>query len=143
FLSMYPTVCTLMGLWRFVIAKSLVWEKASAGEAQAYLANVTANDMRRPEAWPDLAMLVQIQPEADILPVRAPYDGGSSYTIGLNYLTSRQPLWYTLADCIASTTLAGKPPKVLRALRFRPDGMQDGLRPLTLLGESDYTVDPR
>jgi hypothetical protein len=25
FLSMYPTVCTLMGLWRFVIAKVMTW----------------------------------------------------------------------------------------------------------------------
>jgi hypothetical protein len=24
FLSMYPTVCTLMGLWRFVIAKGMI-----------------------------------------------------------------------------------------------------------------------
>src|SRR6185312_9944178 len=25
FLSMYPTVCTLMGLWRFVVAEGLSW----------------------------------------------------------------------------------------------------------------------
>ena len=26
FLSMYPTVCALMGLWRFVIAQGMEWQ---------------------------------------------------------------------------------------------------------------------
>jgi hypothetical protein len=29
FLSMYPTVCTLMGLWRFVIAKGVEWHDST------------------------------------------------------------------------------------------------------------------
>jgi hypothetical protein len=29
FLSMYPTVCTLMGLWRFVIARETLWRDAT------------------------------------------------------------------------------------------------------------------
>src|SRR5690606_20128299 len=36
FLSMYPTVCTLMGLWRFVIADSLTWRDATA-ETRTFL----------------------------------------------------------------------------------------------------------
>ena len=31
FLSMYPTVCTLMGLWRFVIAESMDWHDDTEG----------------------------------------------------------------------------------------------------------------
>lgn len=30
FRSMYPTVCTLMDLWRFVIAKGFAWKDATA-----------------------------------------------------------------------------------------------------------------
>src|SRR5216684_9288313 len=30
FLSMYPTVCALMGLWRFVIAKGMTWRDSAA-----------------------------------------------------------------------------------------------------------------
>src|SRR5262245_46493410 len=40
FLSMYSTVCTLMGLWDFVIAKRLGWQDATA-ETEELLANVT------------------------------------------------------------------------------------------------------
>jgi hypothetical protein len=148
-LSMYPTVCTLMGLWRFVIAQGVAWEEVAPEEIQELLARITPADLRRPEAWQQLPVLVQIQPESDILPVRAPYDehdgsagGASSYTIGLNYLTSRTPLWFTLADCMASTLLAGQPPRVLRALRFRPVGVQEDLQPIDILGNPAYHVDP-
>ena len=37
FASMYPTVCTLMGLWRFVIAAGIEEHDATA-EARAILA---------------------------------------------------------------------------------------------------------
>src|ERR1700722_10881747 len=39
FASMYPTVCTLMGLWRFVIAQG-VDEADATAEAQAFLGEV-------------------------------------------------------------------------------------------------------
>ena len=29
FLSMYPTACTLMGLWRFVIARGMEWRDSA------------------------------------------------------------------------------------------------------------------
>jgi hypothetical protein len=37
FLSMYPTVCTLMGLWRWVIAKGISWPDTT-DETRALLA---------------------------------------------------------------------------------------------------------
>ena len=35
FLSMYPTVCTLMGLWRFVIAQGMEWSRCDRGNPGA------------------------------------------------------------------------------------------------------------
>ena len=110
-------------------------------------------DLLRADLWRQLPVLVQIQPEGDCLPVRAAYDQlsagargdrQSSYTIGLNYLTTEggRPLWFTLADCLASTLLTGKPPKVLTAVRFSPEGVQDGLQPISILGNPEYQVDP-
>jgi hypothetical protein len=72
FASMYPTVCTLMGLWRFVIAQGVTEEDATA-ETQAFLDRVQLTDMQRAAAWAKLATLVQIEPKADIFPVRARY----------------------------------------------------------------------
>ena len=141
FLSMYPTVCTLMGLWSFVIAKGVSWQDATE-EVQRFLEGVTLEDLQKPESWPKLCAIVRIRPNADVLPVRARYGGESQYAIGSNRLTSDEPLWYTLADCVASKTLTGKVPEVLEALRFEPLGVQEGLGPLDVAGNAEYHIDP-
>ena len=62
-------------------------------------------------------------------------------TIGVNYLSADRPLWFTLADCVASKLLAGKAPKLVRAIRFAPKPPQDGLRGLKIAGHAEYAVD--
>jgi hypothetical protein len=87
----------------------------STDEVQRFLENVTLEDLQKPETWPMLCALVRLQPDADILPVRSRYGEESQYTIATNYLTSDEPLWFTLADCVFDKLLAGKRPKVLEA----------------------------
>jgi hypothetical protein len=141
FLSMYLTVCTLMGLWRWVIARGVAF-RDTTDETQSLLATITVQDFQCPKTWRNLATLVQLVPDGDILPVRAQYNGDSQYTIGLNTLTSDSPLWYTLADCINSKFQAGKVPKIQRALRFRPKEIQTGLRSILIAGNPEFRVDP-
>ncbi|MDP9440315.1 MAG: helix-turn-helix transcriptional regulator, partial [Actinomycetota bacterium] len=95
-----------------------------------------------PETWPKLRTLVRVNPDADILPVRGRYGDEGQYTIGLNHLTSEEPLWYTLADCVASKLLTGKAPEVEEALSFEPVGVQPDLGPIDLAGNPDYRIDP-
>lgn len=140
FLSMYPTVCTLLQLWPFVIATGMTWREATE-ETQAFLETVMLQDLQRPETWPRLRVLAQIQPDADILPVRTHYNE-SQRTIGVNTLTTDEPMWYTLADVVASKLLTGQTPSVLRAIRFEPMVPQDGLRPVRIAGNPDYSIDP-
>ena len=79
--------------------------------------------------------IVQVLPEDDILPVRAHYgEDKNVYNIGLNYVTSGIPLWYALADVIASKLLTGKTPKILRAISFRPVGIQNNLQSVQIPG---------
>ena len=141
FTSMYPTVCTLMGLWRFVIAGGFDTEDATEW-TRDFLATTHLADWQHPATWEALPVLVRIQPDDDVLPVRAAYDGRGARTIGLNHLTTRHPLWYTLADCVASTLLTGKAPTVIDAIRFRPRAPQEGLQPVMLMGNGAYRVDP-
>lgn len=141
FLSMYPTVCTLMGLWKFVIAEGVDGRDATA-DTKKLLNDIEPEDLQRPDIWASLCVLVQVQPEGDILPVRAKYGGAQQNTIGLNHLTSKQPLWYTLADCIASKLLIGKSPKVIQAIEFAPQGVQSELAPVEISGNPEYHVDP-
>ena len=138
FRSMYPTVSTLMGLWRFVISKGIDFVDVTA-ETRDRLSSITAADLQSKAGWRDLAVLVQISPEADILPVRACYGEGPSANIGLNHLSSDEPLWFTLADVIAAKVLNGSAPKILKATRFVPRDVQSGLRPIMVAGKS---VDP-
>jgi len=142
FLSMYPTVCTLMKLWPLVIAQRVEWRDATE-EVHQFLEDVTLEDLQKPEVWPKLCALVRIRPDADILPVRSRYGEESQCTIGTNYLTHDEPLWYTLTDCVADKLLRrGKPPKVLEALRFEPVSVQADLKSINIAGNSDYSVDP-
>ena len=140
FLSMYPTVCTLMGLWRFVIARGMEW-RDSTEEIRALVNSISLAELQRPEFWPQLTTLVCIAPQADIFPVRAKYDG-KSQTIGLNCLTSETPLWFTLADVIAAKLLGGKSPEILEAITFSPKEPQTDLRAISIAGNSHYCVDP-
>jgi hypothetical protein len=142
FASMYPTVCTLMGLWRFVIAKGVATSDATDW-TQSFLNDIEAEKLATQATWRDLTVLVEVEPDEDIFPVRARYGEEPITTIGVNYLTSDRPLWFTLADCVASKLLTGKAPRVKRATRFAPLEPQGGLRPVALAGDQTNRVDPR
>lgn len=73
--------------------------------------------------------------------VRAEYDGRSR-TIGLNYLSARFPLWFTLADCLTSKLFTGRAPRVVSALKFNPKAIQQGLKPFKLGGDAQFVIDP-
>ena len=141
FLSMYPTVGTLMQLWPFVIAEGIKASDATA-KAQSILAAVSLDDLRSAKFWQSLSVLVRIKSDADILPVRAHYADAEQATIGLIFYTRDDPQWFTLADCIASKLLTGKAPEVVEALAFTPLRKQRGLRTFQINGEADYAIDP-
>jgi DNA-binding phage protein len=140
FRSMYPTVCTLMGLWQFVIAQGFDWCDWTA-EARNLLQNVELADLQGKSFWKSLTVLVQIEPDDDVFPVRAAYDG-KSRTIGLNHLTTKFPMWFTLADCIASKLFTGRAPRIVNAIMFTPRAMQEGLKPIKLAGDETFIIDP-
>jgi hypothetical protein len=141
FKSMYPTVNSLMGLWRFVIGQGMQVEETTS-TTQAFLAAVTLEDLQKPETWKKLCTVVQVMPQDDVLPVRRKYDD-QTFTIGLNRLTTAEPFWYTLADCIVSKLVTGRCPRILKAFTYRPGPLQEGLQPAKILGLDDFTIDPR
>ncbi|MCW4463110.1 hypothetical protein OK349_15455 [Sphingomonas sp. BT-65] len=141
FLAMYPTVCTLMGLWRFAIAEGVTWTSSTA-ETRTFLANIDLDALQKKAVWPELATLVRVKPVGDIFPVRASYGGGAQHTIGANHLTS-EPLWFTLADCITAKLLTGQTPEVVEAVTFAPGPVQTGLRAIDVNGNPAFRVDPQ
>jgi hypothetical protein len=134
FTSQYPTVNTLLGLWRLLTAEKLRVREATR-HVKSLLKSVDVNRILDPKIWPKLCFFALIQPDGDILPVRTVYGDrrlGSETNIGLNPLTSEEPIWFAGPDIVASTLLTGKPPKILRAIRFEGIGVQKGMKSVKL-----------
>lgn len=146
FLSMYPTVNALMGLWRYVTAETVSVVHMESSEAVDFLRTITPEKLFTPETWTELPAFARVIP-CDILPTRAKYSRESNdYQVGLNHLfaTSDKPedgLWYALPDLAASVLLTGRVPQVVEAFRIVPTGQLPGLRPITLRGT--VPIDPR
>lgn len=141
FVSMYPTVNALMGLWQFVIADTLAEEDFTRG-AREVLENASPEEYFRQDAWKNLHWFALVEPDDDILPVRAAYDPSQpgQTNIGVNYFSSPLPIWYAGPDLIAAKILGNKTPNTIRAIKLTPSGVQAGLRAITL--PSGTVIDP-
>jgi len=134
FMSMYPTITMLLGIWDLIISNGIETETVTE-ETQELVKTADLNTLQNQEVWKRFVVLVQVQPDEDILPVRMDYKGyKTSFNVGMNYLTSKEPLWYALPDVITSKLLTGKCWKIIKALRFVPKGIQSELKESRILG---------
>lgn len=138
FTSMYPLVDALLDLHRFNLAASIDVED-STDDVRAFLATVTLNDCLDPRLWPRFVGFVRVRPDRDVLPVRAKFNG-ETFNIAVTPLASDEPLWYSLADCVAAKLLTGKAPEVVEAIRLVPRGNSSRLRSVKVRGTQG--VDP-
>jgi hypothetical protein len=148
-LSMYPTVATLLGIWP-VMTSTGVDKIDDTDNVRSWLQGLSLESLQNPHEWKGLCVLVEVEPDDDILPVRAKYGSDEEpqltnpqRTIAANRLTSGQwPFWYSLPDVAASVLLSGKVPRIRRAWRFQKRVQQGGLRPIEIAGNPEYRVDP-
>jgi len=138
FLSMYPTVCTLQDLWKFVIAESIGYNDAT-DEIRNFVDKFNLEDLQNKDNWKQFQAIVQVMPEDDVLSLRAQYGDKHAWNIGISPVTSKIPLWYSLADIIALKLYTGKTPKILKALRFVAGPPQNGLKEIDIHG---IKIDP-
>lgn len=140
FLSMYPTVNSLMQLWRLLTADGIDIVECT-DEVRALLDNVTLAGCFAPAFWPTLPFFAQVRARGDILPVRAQYSSETNgWNIGINPLTSDAPVWHAGPDLVGSTLLTGKAPEIVTAFRLVPRGKQEHLTPVALGGR--VPIDP-
>ena len=132
FMSQYATVNELLGAWDVVIAKKVTFQNATQ-QIRKLLTQITLDYCFVRENWPQFKFFALVQPENDIFPVRTIYNG-TTQNIGINYLTSKEPIWFAGPDIIASILLTGKIPKILKAIRVVPSGIQSGLGRTRLRG---------
>ena len=139
FTSMYPSVYSLLGLDKYLKAKHITYEHNKA-RIKLFLQSIKIEDLQRPETWnkEEMYSILSVKPNEDILPIRAEYSKDAK-NIGINYLTSDRPLWYSIEDVIASIQLTGKIPEIVDAITFYPNGVQNNLKEVKI---SDITISP-
>jgi hypothetical protein len=132
FMSQYPVVNELLDNWSVLIAQSVEFPDATENVRQL-LSQITLESCFDPRCWPEFKFFALVYPENDILPVRTVYNG-TTQNIGVNYLTSKEPIWFAGPDLIASLLLTGKVPRIKKAIRVQPNGRQTGLGSTSLRG---------
>ncbi|QQR92688.1 MAG: hypothetical protein IPJ89_00375 [Candidatus Iainarchaeum archaeon] len=128
FTSMYPTVCHLMNLQRFMLAKRIDTQKINV---QKLLEELTPEKLFDPKTWPSLLILCKIKPNKDCLPVRSDY-GGKTLNVGVNYFTSSESFYYWLPDLVYSKFITGKTSVIEEALEFVPVDVQETVKPISV-----------
>lgn len=146
FLSMYPTVNNLMGLWSFVVAERIEVLTNQQDEVRKLLEDVNLENQFDPTSWKRYCGFVKTIPDGDILPVRSKYnDESGDWQVGVNHLYAQQGvpdpgLWYSIPDVVASVLLTGRIPKISDAFLIQAHGIQPGLKPVKLRGA--IRIDP-
>lgn len=145
FLSMYPTVNSLMKLWPFVIAERIDLITHCKNEICAFLEGITVEKLFIPETWSHLKAFVKVIPDGDILPTRGKYSTSNDWQVAVNYLyagehQTSKSCWFSLPDVVASVLLTGKIPQIVDAFRIEAIGVQAGLTKTKLYGEVE--IDP-
>ena len=110
FTSMYPAVNELLGTWKILRAERIRTIDATDQVRELLSDEGLIDRCLTRELWREIGVtLVEIEPDGDILPVRANYQPDSDdLGIGLNPLTYNGRLWYALPDVLAAAVL-GRP----------------------------------
>jgi hypothetical protein len=132
FMSQYPTVNELLGNWEILTAESVNFPDAT-DEIQKLTSRVTLERCFDRKFWSKFRFFALVRPDNDILPARTVYNG-TTQNIGINYLTSKEPIWFAGPDIIASILLTGKIPHIEKAIRVVAHGKQAGLGSTSLRG---------
>lgn len=124
FTAMYPTVNALIGGWDLLTSEEI----SATGDTLSFirlLQSITLTKCFKPETWRDFMGIALIEPDRDMVPIRAQYSG-NGWNLGVNRLSyPNGALWYTYPDLIASVLRTGRIPRVLRAVKFTGTGRLD------------------
>lgn len=135
FLSMYPTVNALMGSWTLSTARRIRLRDVTTEVIRLLTDPDLFARCFDPTFWRQLLVLVEVEPDREIFPVRARYDSASAdFGIGVNPYRLAGRAWYALGDVVAAVLVSGRVPRVVRALALRPVGRQ-GTRSVFLRGQ--------
>ncbi|MGB7281120.1 MAG: hypothetical protein WBE13_02565 [Candidatus Acidiferrum sp.] len=140
--SEYPSVAVLLDLWRLLTSVELSVVDCTHG-ARKVLKRTNLKSLLSQLTWKSLNFFALVKPSADVLPIRSLYSVpdreseetkslAGSTNIGINPLTSEEPIWYAGPDLAAAKLLGKRAPHVVRAFKLVPKGLQGGMKPTTI-----------
>jgi hypothetical protein len=132
FMSQYPTVNEFLDNWSVLTAESVSFPDAT-NEIRSLLSKIDLPRCFERRLWHRFRFFALVHPDEDILPIRTMYNG-TTQNIGINYLTSKEPIWFAGPDIITSILLTGKIPRISKAIQVVPHGKQAGLGSISLRG---------
>lgn len=132
FMSQYSSVNELLGNWPVLTADHVTFLDAT-DEVRQLLSEITLERCFERKLWPHFKHFALVRPDHDILPVRAVYNG-TTQNIGLNYLTSKQSIWFAGPDIVQSILLTGRVPHIEKAIRVVAHRKQPELAKTSLRG---------
>src|SRR5262249_53921498 len=138
FLSMYPTVNGLMGLWNFVTAQEIRVVENCGDQIHQFFEHLNLEHLFSPVTWRNLNGFVKIVPQNDILPFRSKFGISSNdWQVAVNYLTTEHThfldgIWFSLPDVVASFLLTNRIPQIVDAFRLEPRGKIRNLQEIKL-----------
>lgn len=136
FHSQFPAVSSLLNCREMLCARRLEFADFTT-QAREMVERSTLDECFRPEFWQQLRWFALVEPNDDVVPMRAKFGKGedSEPTLGWDFLTSKQPIWVTGPDVIAAKLITGKSLKILKAIQVTPHWVQLGLKPVKLYGQ--------
>ena len=132
FMSQYSTVNELLDNSSVLTAEYITFPDAT-NEVRELLSRISLDRCFERDLWPRFRFFALVHPDNDILPVRTVYNG-TTQNIGVNYLTTNEPIWFAGPDIIASVLLTGRIPQIEKAIRVIPHGKQRNLASTSLRG---------
>ncbi|MCH7584951.1 MAG: hypothetical protein IH941_07305, partial [Acidobacteria bacterium] len=140
FLSMYPTVMELLGIWDYLTAERVDIIDCTE-ELRALLDRVAAEGpevLQDPALWRHMVGYVWLRPNSDLLPTRVKW-GEDRHQLGIHPLTIPDiEIPWAIPDVLAAAARKGAAPDFIRASRMVPVGKRSDLKSVKLRGELDF-----
>jgi hypothetical protein len=132
--SEYPSVAALLKLWPVLTAARIKVVDCTK-EARQTIKGLSLQKVLNARTWMDLSFFALIKPTRNVLPIRSLYgdlqNESNNPNIGVNSLTSDEPIWYAGPD-LAASALLGTRPKILKAFKIVPSGPQPGMKSVSI-----------
>lgn len=134
FLSQYPVLQIVLDLQRFMLAKEIECvDRTSDKELINKIENIKLNDLKNPELWKELSgIVVKVNVKDARMPIRIKYR--DSVNIQLPYLTTSNPLWYSIFDYLAGKMYGNGSMKIVEIKEYIVKSKQDKLKSYNIFG---------